>query len=142
MRADDRDVPKDLYLDSPGVGLYPALHMMERTGWIKSSWKPSPTGRRARFYALTAKGRKHLASGVDEWQSTTLTTILLAAAAILGTRSLQADAAYESRLTELSGAVERLQAAPAVAVPESPDLPKRVGACLVPGSVLRERSAH
>lgn len=52
--------------------LYPALHKMERTGWIKSSWKPSPTGRRARFYALTAKGRKHLASGVDEWQSTTL----------------------------------------------------------------------
>ncbi len=51
--------------------LYPALHRMERGGWIESSWQPSPTGRRARFYALTAKGRKHLACAVGEWQSTT-----------------------------------------------------------------------
>lgn len=69
-----------------------------------------------------------------------LTTILLAAAAILGTRSLQADAAYESRLTELSDAVERLQVAPAaaaVAVPESPDLPKRVDFSIIAvGDVL------
>ncbi|QDV06964.1 lineage-specific thermal regulator protein [Planctomycetes bacterium Poly30] len=50
--------------------LYPALHRMERTGWIKSSWQPSPTGRRARFYELTGKGRKYLAAGVSEWETT------------------------------------------------------------------------
>ncbi len=51
--------------------LYPALHRMERTGWISSTWQPSPTGRRARVYALTAKGKKHFASTETEWRTTT-----------------------------------------------------------------------
>lgn len=51
--------------------LYPALHRMERTGWLTSTWQPSPTGRRARVYGLTAKGRRHLAQGVEDWRSMT-----------------------------------------------------------------------
>lgn len=40
--------------------LYPALQRMQTKGWIKSDWKKSPTGREARFYRLTAAGRKQL----------------------------------------------------------------------------------
>jgi PadR family transcriptional regulator, regulatory protein PadR len=40
--------------------LYPALQRMQTKGWIKSEWKKSPTGREARFYRLTAAGRKQL----------------------------------------------------------------------------------
>jgi PadR family transcriptional regulator PadR len=41
--------------------LYPALHRMEETGWLKSEWAASDNNRRARFYALTAKGRRRRA---------------------------------------------------------------------------------
>jgi PadR family transcriptional regulator, regulatory protein PadR len=41
--------------------LYPALHRLEQKGWLKSEWKESETGRDAKFYALTASGRKQLA---------------------------------------------------------------------------------
>jgi PadR family transcriptional regulator, regulatory protein PadR len=40
--------------------LYPALQRMQTKGWVKSEWKKSPTGREARFYRLTAAGRKQL----------------------------------------------------------------------------------
>jgi PadR family transcriptional regulator PadR len=40
--------------------LYPALQRMQTKGWIKSEWKKSPTGRQARYYRLTAAGRKQL----------------------------------------------------------------------------------
>ena len=40
--------------------LYPALQRMQSKGWIKSEWKKSPTGRQARYYRLTAPGRKQL----------------------------------------------------------------------------------
>ena len=40
--------------------LYPALQRMQSKGWIKSEWKTSPTGRQARYYRLTAPGRKQL----------------------------------------------------------------------------------
>lgn len=40
--------------------LYPALHRMEHSGWISSSWALSETGRRARYYRLTSAGRKQL----------------------------------------------------------------------------------
>ena len=42
--------------------LYPALHKLERQGWIKSEWKMSDTNRRARYYTLTAAGRRQLAA--------------------------------------------------------------------------------
>ena len=47
--------------------LYPALHRMEEAGWLKSTWAPSDNNRRARFYALTAKGRRRLAEEEAHW---------------------------------------------------------------------------
>ncbi|HTE46180.1 MAG TPA: helix-turn-helix transcriptional regulator, partial [Gemmatimonadaceae bacterium] len=48
--------------------LYPALERLEKKGWLTSRWEPSPTGRRARYYTITASGRKQLGeelSGYD-----------------------------------------------------------------------------
>lgn len=51
--------------------LYPALHRMEQEGWIKAEWGLSGNNRRARFYELTAKGRKQLAEEENNWQRLT-----------------------------------------------------------------------
>ena len=48
--------------------LYPALHRLEHQGWIKAEWKPSENNRRAKFYSLTAAGRKQLGSELDNWR--------------------------------------------------------------------------
>ncbi len=48
--------------------LYPALHRLEYKGWIKAQWGASENNRKARFYALTAAGRKHLAAEVENWE--------------------------------------------------------------------------
>ena len=48
--------------------LYPALHRLETQGWIKAEWKGSENNRRAKFYALTASGRKRLKAELDNWQ--------------------------------------------------------------------------
>jgi transcriptional regulator len=48
--------------------LYPALHRMEKKGWLKSKWKNSETNRRAKFYELTKLGRKQLASERSKWE--------------------------------------------------------------------------
>ena len=47
--------------------LYPALHRMEEAGWIRSEWAASDNNRRARFYVLTAKGRRRLAEEEAHW---------------------------------------------------------------------------
>ena len=47
--------------------LYPALHRLEARGWLRAEWKPSETGREAKFYALTASGRKQLAVERNSW---------------------------------------------------------------------------
>ena len=47
--------------------LYPALHRLEQQGWIKAKWAESETGRQAKFYALTAAGRKQLDSETTNW---------------------------------------------------------------------------
>ncbi len=47
--------------------LYPALHRLEHQGWIKAEWGISELGRRARFYQLTASGRKQLELERDAW---------------------------------------------------------------------------
>ncbi len=49
--------------------LYPALHRLEAKGWIAASWELSDKGKRARFYHLTALGRKQLASEHSKWQA-------------------------------------------------------------------------
>jgi PadR family transcriptional regulator len=48
--------------------LYPALHRMEHKGWIAAKWGLSENNRRARFYSLTAAGRKHSAAEQLNWQ--------------------------------------------------------------------------
>jgi PadR family transcriptional regulator PadR len=47
--------------------LYPALHRLEQQGWIKAKWAESETGREAKFYALTAAGRKQLETEAANW---------------------------------------------------------------------------
>lgn len=49
--------------------LYPALHRLEAKGWIAASWDLSDKGKRARFYRLTALGRRQLAREQSKWQA-------------------------------------------------------------------------
>jgi PadR family transcriptional regulator PadR len=60
--------------------LYPALHRLERRGWIKAHWAASENNRRAKYYELTKSGRKQLETEKGEWKK--LTT---AVAQVLGT---------------------------------------------------------
>ncbi len=48
--------------------LYPALQRMLRKGWVRSEWRPSENGRRARYYALTSKGRRQLDAETAAWR--------------------------------------------------------------------------
>lgn len=47
--------------------LYPALHRLEKQGWIKSEWRSSEHNQRAKYYQLTAAGKKHLAKEHSRW---------------------------------------------------------------------------
>ena len=47
--------------------LYPALHRMEQEGWIRGKWGTTDKNRQARFYAITAAGRKQLAAEQESW---------------------------------------------------------------------------
>jgi transcriptional regulator len=47
--------------------LYPALHRLEEQGWISATWKASENNRQAKYYALTAKGRRQLAEETENW---------------------------------------------------------------------------
>lgn len=51
--------------------LYPALHRLEKQGWIKSEWKNTENNQRAKFYKLTAAGKKQLASESSRWEQLT-----------------------------------------------------------------------
>jgi PadR family transcriptional regulator len=48
--------------------LYPALHKLEQQGWIQSDWAPSENNRRAKYYKLTAAGRKALKAEAAQWE--------------------------------------------------------------------------
>jgi PadR family transcriptional regulator, regulatory protein PadR len=48
--------------------LYPALHRLEQQGWIRAKWAESETGREAKFYSLTAAGRKQLEAETANWK--------------------------------------------------------------------------
>ena len=48
--------------------LYPALHRLETTGFLKAEWTVSENGRRAKYYSLTTKGRRQLAEEERNWQ--------------------------------------------------------------------------
>ena len=47
--------------------LYPALHRLEQQAWIKAEWRPTETGRMAKFYSLTRSGRKQLEKELANW---------------------------------------------------------------------------
>jgi transcriptional regulator len=47
--------------------LYPALHRLEKRGWLKADWRESDTGREAKFYSLTRVGRKQLDAETANW---------------------------------------------------------------------------
>jgi transcriptional regulator len=51
----------------PQGSLYPALHRLERRGWIAATWGVSDNNRQAKYYALTRLGRKHLAAETEQW---------------------------------------------------------------------------
>jgi|SRR5580693_9430664 PadR family transcriptional regulator PadR len=52
--------------------LYPSLHRLERRGWIKAKWSMSENNRRAKYYELTASGRRQLEAGQDSWKKLTV----------------------------------------------------------------------
>jgi PadR family transcriptional regulator PadR len=51
----------------PQGSLYPALHRLERRGWIEAAWAKSARGKRAKYYSLTATGRKQLVANSRAW---------------------------------------------------------------------------
>lgn len=58
---------RDALRIQPGA-LYAALHRLTRSGWIKSQWKTTENGQRARYYSLTAAGKARLAEETDAWE--------------------------------------------------------------------------
>jgi len=62
-----KDVTDGVLLVEEG-SLYPALHRIERKGWIAAEWGVSDTGRRARFYQLTDDGRARLDHELEVWE--------------------------------------------------------------------------
>jgi transcriptional regulator len=64
-------------LQIPQGSLYPALHRLERRGWISARWDTSDNNRRARFYELTRDGRRQLKVEADEWRRLTAAVALV-----------------------------------------------------------------
>ncbi len=60
-------ISKDLFQVQQG-SLYPALHRLEDRGWLQAEWKATETGREAKFYTLTRKGRRQLEAEVRNWE--------------------------------------------------------------------------
>ena len=65
-----RQISKDVLQVQQG-SLYPALHRLEKRGWLESAWRESENGRQAKFYKLSAKGRRQLAEEQSNWQRLT-----------------------------------------------------------------------
>ncbi|MCB1020521.1 MAG: PadR family transcriptional regulator [Bryobacterales bacterium] len=62
-----REISQDVLQVQQG-SLYPALHRLENGGWLSADWKISETGREAKYYKLTRKGRKRLEDETKDWQ--------------------------------------------------------------------------
>ena len=62
-----QQISKDLFQVQQG-SLYPALHRLEERGWLQAEWKETETGREAKFYTVTRKGRKQLEAEVRNWE--------------------------------------------------------------------------
>jgi PadR family transcriptional regulator, regulatory protein PadR len=63
IRAGSADV-----LHAETGSLYPALHRLEKQGWVKAEWRESENRQRAKYYSLTASGRKQLAAEHSRWK--------------------------------------------------------------------------
>jgi PadR family transcriptional regulator, regulatory protein PadR len=61
-----RQLSRDV-VQVPQGSLYPALHRLENKGYLAAEWKASETGREAKFYRLTAKGKAHLKAETASW---------------------------------------------------------------------------
>lgn len=64
-------------LQIPQGSLYPALHRLERRGWISASWGASDNNRRAKYYELTRAGRKQLSAEEQDWERLTAAVALV-----------------------------------------------------------------
>ena len=62
-----QDVSREM-LQVPQGSLYPALHRLEREGWIDAEWGASDNNRKAKFYQLTRAGRKQLVVETESWE--------------------------------------------------------------------------
>jgi len=62
-----QQISKDFF-QVPQGSLYPALHRLEEQDWLEAQWKDTSTGREAKFYTLTRKGRKQLETEVSNWE--------------------------------------------------------------------------
>ena len=62
IRANSGDV-----LQVETGSLYPALHRLERQGWVKADWKKSESNQRAKYYRITTLGKEQLASDYERW---------------------------------------------------------------------------
>jgi len=62
-----RQVSKEVLQVNQGA-LYPALHRLEQSGWIKAKWGESDNNRRAKYYSLTSAGRKYLEQEESNWK--------------------------------------------------------------------------
>ena len=60
-------------LQIPQGSIYPALHRLERRGWVAAEWGPSDNNRNAKYYELTKLGRKQLSVESNEWARLTTT---------------------------------------------------------------------
>jgi transcriptional regulator len=75
----------DGYLSVEEGSLYPALHRMERRGWIRAEWGLSETKRKAKYYELTAAGRTQLKAKTKTWRS-----LVDAISGVLGSKAAEA----------------------------------------------------
>ena len=64
-------------LQIPQGSLYPALHRLERRGWVSASWGASDNNRRAKYYELTRAGRKQLEAETQDWARLTSAVALV-----------------------------------------------------------------
>jgi len=64
-------------LDIPQGSLYPALHRLERRGWVNAEWGASDNNRKAKYYQLTRAGRKQLGAEVEDWTRLTAAVALV-----------------------------------------------------------------
>ena len=62
-----QQISKDFFQVHQG-SLYPALHRLEDRGWLQAEWRESETGREAKFYTLTKKGRRQMEQEARDWE--------------------------------------------------------------------------